>query len=280
MSTAGKRLPGHDDECAQSKGSYALGCFTPTWLSFNGLPGCGKTTLIERLIPALDFDGWGQIILLPENVCDSATLCNFYRDPRRYAFKLQSDAIERYCSTIRECGKEIRRKNEKSAPYIVIEHTSIDSIFFFTCSYKKQGFIESEGFKCLMVKLENAKMRRDEMCSKLRHIEVCYEGLESNVMIRNITQREKEREKKNRIPYTDDILRCTLKEVNFARSIALYCRPWNEMNNVVRVPYVQNHQPLLAVKESLRTCGASDKKKKRKTDTARKEHVCEIIRYN
>ncbi len=279
----------NDDDDRHARPHYSSGAFTPTWLSFSGLPGCGKTTLVDKLIPILDSDGWAQVILLPESVCKTDSLCAFYQRPREIACRLQSEAIDKYCITLSQAEHEIERKNERK-PFIVVEHTSVDTIFFFTAAYRKLGFITENDYDFLMEKLDVAKMHRERVRSNLRKIDVCYEKLNLDVMLQNIFRRENRR--RTKIPYVEEMLRSALREVNFARHVSLHSCRKRETRDLLTVYYTPNHYPTALVVESLRNFVQHKKRgekrkreseylctNKRRKNIEEETLICEIVRF-
>lgn len=234
---------------------YRTGRIGPfsTWLRFSGLPGCGKTTtidgLMERLMDSPEQKTWRKIILMPESVCSRDLLVKFHQNPEMYAYRLQASALKCYYEALKDVEQSLK---DQPHPFLVIEHTSLETIHAFLTAYKRLGFLTRSEHEHLIVELKSIRRQRAIQEKGLRKIWVNFQNLELAEIKKNLIRREMEMQTKRRC-LNDTLLREMLVEVENARTLIDECFESHIYWDVLRVPveYVKGLPPVDAVFKAL-----------------------------
>ncbi len=181
----------------------------PTWIRFSGLPGCGKTTLINSVIDTLTLDGW-EIFRLSENLFSRENLKAFHKNPGLNAYQLQAEAIEELLKrTVVLRSKLLARTNHK---ILVIDQTPFEYLTLFTSAFEHLGFLSSHGANTLYGQIAKLKYTIVNMRSEMRQIRVFYHNLIVPTMIRNVMTREP-----NPLTYDQTLMHKIFAEVEYLR---------------------------------------------------------------
>ena len=165
------------------------------WLRFIGLPGCGKTKTIEDLLPNVT-----------EQYAATNLFCAlfavkyinaFYDNPKQNAYTLQMKGLERYEETLSSISDNQnvlpRHKKfsyfKKEKPLIVIEHTALELISFFTDAFYSLGFLSKANLEEIEAKQKDLFARRESLMSGFKVLR--FEFLcESSVAVKNVIARD------------------------------------------------------------------------------------------
>jgi len=220
------------------------------WLTMSGLPGCGKSTLIDEICPEFSQKGW-QIVQMPEDLCIPSTLNAFFREPKQHAFQLQSEAIEKYTAFLYKLRSILEQEQQ---PFIVIEHTSVNTLFQFTNVYEHMQFLSVENWNALLFKFHTARHLRNQLLSCVTSvIKIMYNSpLDVAQMNRNILHRE--RTKSYKVMYSEALLQAILSNVESARRITDFHM---QENHVITINYEHGYTPSKFVLDQIEIIAAA-----------------------
>ena len=109
-----------------------------------GIPGCGKSTIIRKLQKEYD-----NIKISKEQLYTPRDLTELQSNPMQNATPFQEKMMGKWLQINREEEKENSKDNE-----ILLEHTPVEMIEFFTAAYKLAGYITDYGFDCIRNKYD------------------------------------------------------------------------------------------------------------------------------
>ena len=115
-----------------------------TTIKFIGIPGCGKSTLIDKLKETN-----ADITVTKEELYTTHDLSELNLNPWQNATPFQEKMIETMAQ------KEQQTRDDELT--LNVEHTPIEMIEFFSAAYKLSGFISDYGFECIRNKFRRIK---------------------------------------------------------------------------------------------------------------------------
>ena len=134
----------------------------PTWIRMLGIPGCGKSRLIDELSPILKNDGW-TVREVFSTLLTYKTAKSMQKNPNNI-FMAQEEIIRNYDNTLTLLERNPPEGLEHQV--LVIEHTSIELIYAFTNAYFHTKVITYEQYELLVDRLRRLKSRRHKLTSR------------------------------------------------------------------------------------------------------------------
>ena len=126
-----------------------------TLIKILGVPGCGKTTMLKHLNKCMQC----PIDIVKDKLYTAHDLAELKSNPWQNAVLFQQKMI-----TESETEDKSRQNMEEDKEHIVVEHTPIEMIEFFTAAYKLTGFITDYGFEHLRNKWNNLNKKKPDKC--------------------------------------------------------------------------------------------------------------------
>ena len=154
-----------------------------TLIKILGVPGCRKSTMLREVDRILRCHN-RSIIIVKDKLYTTDDLAELKLNPWQNAVIFQQNMIDDFQSE-----DKYQQQMKKCENQIVVEHTPIEMIEFFTAAYKLSGFITDYGFKYIRNKWYNSSINDD--ADKCGYIYVICSPKDS---IENMKERKREGE--------------------------------------------------------------------------------------
>ena len=217
--------------------NFVDGTKVPTWIRLHGIPGCGKSSLLQdnRMLLEEHF----QLFDISSDLFPDDYLNQFYVNPKQNALQLQVIGLRHFRDGLERLDKLLAQgaKADRGKPILVVEHTSLEMIHYFCLSFRKQKFLSNFNFDEINKQLKLILMKREQLQAGFRLLEfdydVCYK-----VGVRNVSLREERKGEHGALLIDKEIFAETMRHVSDS-----HFENWSKRLDLLSLPYDSGFLP-------------------------------------